>query len=223
MWDPDVTEYIHQKCMVGDHFTVEAILQATPEKALVRCGRMQVPPLFYACRHGHVKVARVLLDSGFTDKQIDGGSSGSGWSALHEACFGNHTEVVHLLLRRGADPDVTVKYSGLTPLVQAAKRGNADICEALLQTGADPWKVSVDGRHALACALASPPTSASGSEACSRVLDRYMRWHALARARCRVEVEVQTGWSPVPFGVMEVAVHTLNDDLFRSLLAYFVT
>lgn len=144
-----MTEYLHQKCMAGDQFTVKANLRATPEKALVRCGRMQVPPLFYACRYGHAKVVHVLLDLIPPDlippdHQLDGGR---GWSALHDACFGNHTDVVWLLLRRGADPNVTVHNSGLTPLIQAAKRGNANICEALLRAGADPWKIFVDDRH----------------------------------------------------------------------------
>eukprot|EP01043_Picozoa_sp_COSAG02_P059318 COSAG02_NODE_7537_length_2969_cov_24.612892_5_plen_215_part_01 len=50
-------------------------------------------------RRGHVNVARLLLDAG---AKVDAQNAG-GYSALMLACYWNHSEMVNLLLSKGAD------------------------------------------------------------------------------------------------------------------------
>lgn len=146
--DPDVTEYVHYKCMTGDHYSVANILYHSPSKVHCLDGRLSVPPLFYACRYGHVKVCRVLLDA-----DADIAFSRQGWTALHEACSFNHVDIVRLLLERGANPNATVSWSGMTPLMHAARRNFLGVCKALIGDGGggdtDVWQRNLDGKTAL--------------------------------------------------------------------------
>lgn len=143
--DPDVTQYVHYKCMVGDHYSVANLLNHSPCKVSSLDGRLEVPPLFYASRYGHVKVCRVLLDRG-----ADIGFSRQGWTALHEACSFNHVDIVRLLLERGANPNAAVSWSGMTPLMHAARRNFRKVCDVLIGCGdTDVWLRNLDGKTAL--------------------------------------------------------------------------
>lgn len=142
--DPDVTEYVHYKCMTGDHYSVTNILNHSPSKVHSLDGRLAVPPLFYACRYGHLMVCRVLLDRG---ADID--FSRQGWTALHEASSFNHVDIVSLLLERGANPNATVSWSRMTPLMHAARRNFLWVCDVLIGGDADVWQRNLDGKTAL--------------------------------------------------------------------------
>jgi ankyrin repeat protein len=65
-----------------------------------------------------------------------------------------HTACVEVLLGRGADPDAPNDMS-LTPLVQAAVNGDADIVELLLQHGADVGAADEGGWGPLVWAVAN--------------------------------------------------------------------
>lgn len=142
--DPAFNEYIHLKSFQGDHYTVRKILGLDPTKVHSTNGRMTVPPLFYACRSGHVKVCQVLLQYG-----ADVNFQRQGWTCLHEACARNHLDVVAFLLVHHADPNATQTYSRMTGLMQAARRGFSQMCGLLLHHGADPWQRNADGKTAL--------------------------------------------------------------------------
>ena len=71
-------------------------------------------------------------------------------TALHSASSYGHTEVVALLLRRGADPDVVLRDSdGQTPLMLASAFGHVDACVELLHGGAKLDLADIYGDTAL--------------------------------------------------------------------------
>ena len=171
--DPDVTSYLHFKCMVGDHFTVSKILNQDPSKVHMLDGRLSVPPLFYACRYGHMRVCQLLIASGANIH-----FSRQGWTPLHEACSGNHVDVATLLLEKGVNPNVKVKWSGLTPLMHAARRNFQGLCELLVDADVDVWDKNVDGQTAF-------DLCSSYSKKCEEVLARKMKTTLLCEAYTR--------------------------------------
>ncbi|KAK4198852.1 hypothetical protein QBC40DRAFT_330363 [Triangularia verruculosa] len=94
-----------------------------------RCGRT---PLFIAAAMGHVKVCDTLIALG---AKVDHQDHIYGQSALHLAADQGQTDVVRLLLQRGADCNVR---GSVTPLWMATRSARVDIVEMLLQGGADP-------------------------------------------------------------------------------------
>lgn len=74
---------------------------------------------------------------------------------LHNASSFGHVEVVRLLLKHGADPNVKDNWQ-FTPLMEAAIKGKVEVCIVLLQNGADTASVNSEGKTPLE--LASPPT-----------------------------------------------------------------
>lgn len=186
--DSDLKEYIHVKCSAGDHHTVSLLLHQNPEKVHATSGTLGVPPLFFACRYGHARVVRILIEFG-----ADVDASSNGWSPLHEACHGQHVEVVNVLIGRGVNVNVATSYSGLTPLMQAARNGCMRLCEALLAAGADTWRENVDGKKAM---------DLTRSDGCNALLARHMRVGLVEKHR------LFFFWGKLP------------DDVFRRVLAY---
>ena len=211
--DPDVTRYIHLKAMVGDHFTVRKLLEEDPSKVHSTNGRLTVPPLFYACRYGHLKVCQVLLEfRANLHHQVQG------WAPLHEACAHNHVHVVEFLLSNGVDPDAALKYSGMTALMHAARRNFVPTCRLLVERGADLWARNVDGKTALE--FATEP----GSKVypyLEREMKREMLWKAWAIT------DKGLGHHPLPLptisyvsGVLHHVLQAFPQDLFVECLTY---
>jgi ankyrin repeat protein len=65
-----------------------------------------------------------------------------------------HSEIVQLLLERGADPTIETT-PGFTPLMFAARNGDVGMGEALLEAGIDVNDTSSDGTHVLPFAIAA--------------------------------------------------------------------
>lgn len=109
--------------------------------------------LMESCRDSHVDMVRALLDVAHMSVVIQ---DHAGKTALHYAVIADSADIVRLLLEAGAETDklaqnishdeiagISAHYAGLnntaiTPLMIAAAKGNAEICEALLDNGADP-------------------------------------------------------------------------------------
>ncbi|HEY0138859.1 MAG TPA: ankyrin repeat domain-containing protein, partial [Nannocystis sp.] len=88
-----------------------------------------------------------LLDAG---AEIDAKNTGAGGipTPLIAAAFCGHTEVVRLLLARGADVDA-VNSQGRNALVQAADQGHAEIVELLAHAGSAVDQPGLFGQTAL--------------------------------------------------------------------------
>lgn len=61
----------------------------------------------------------------------------TGYTALHEACFQGHLNVVKALITRKGNVDALSK-NGSTPLLVAAREGHTDICKELVNACAHP-------------------------------------------------------------------------------------
>lgn len=86
-----------------------------------------------AAMNGHVPAVKLLLDMGSDiNAQIETNRN----TALTLACFQGRAEVVSLLLDRKANVEHRAK-TGLTPLMEAASGGYAEVGRVLLDKGAD--------------------------------------------------------------------------------------
>jgi len=96
-----------------------------------------------------------LLDLLLKDRRVDMNIfSGDGFSPLHLAAFFNQFEVVHLLIKHGADVNIeSPNGSNLRPLHSAVTTGNKDITEILLAGGADPNVCQAGGYTPLMAAV----------------------------------------------------------------------
>jgi len=71
-----------------------------------------------------------------------------GFTALHWAAYGGHTDVVELLIANGADVNAK-NDSGFTPLHWAATWDNKAAAELLISKGADVNAKDIDGKTPL--------------------------------------------------------------------------
>lgn len=116
---------------------------------------------------GDLAKVRALLDQG-TDVNA---KSEYGATALSFASDKGHTEVVKLLLERGADPNVEDTFYGSTPLVWAVYNGRVEVVKLLVAagaktTGAVGMAVSRNQPEIVRTLLATgkiPPASLSGT------------------------------------------------------------
>ncbi len=75
-------------------------------------------PLLIAVFHGREEIAKLLIENGAAYKVVDR----AGNSPLHWAAFNGLYWVCQFLLNKGMSADVSTSW-GLTPLLQASKRG----------------------------------------------------------------------------------------------------
>jgi ankyrin repeat protein len=114
-----------------------------------------VTPLMECARTGAVVAVRSLLARGAS---VHARHARTGQTGLMWAAAGTHTEIVKLLIERGADVRVR-STGGFTPLMFAARSGGLDAARMLLQAGADVNDATAEHGTALVVA------SASGHEA----------------------------------------------------------
>ncbi|KAI1377192.1 hypothetical protein F4677DRAFT_459094 [Hypoxylon crocopeplum] len=96
-------------------------------------------PLTWAAEHGHVAVARRLLEKGANIEAKDI----VGCTPLYEAAYMGREAVVLLLLDNGASMEIVTKDDGWVPLLVASFYGHENIVRLLLEKGAD---IEVRGR-----------------------------------------------------------------------------
>jgi ankyrin repeat protein len=98
-----------------------------------------------AAYNGHTTVVRRLLERG-ADLTAQ---NAEGRTALMFAATGSFPKTVEVLLKAGADPNVTGEVEGWSALMFAAAEGRPEVVRALLDHGADPSLTDNDGDTAL--------------------------------------------------------------------------
>ncbi|XP_035677366.1 death-associated protein kinase 1-like [Branchiostoma floridae] len=117
----------------GDVQTVLRGLEAGVDVKVKRdWGWRDQTSLHVASRHGHTKVAELLIQNG-ADLEV---RDREDLTSLHVASKHGQTEVVELLIRHGVDLEAK-DYEQSTPLHLAAARGHTGTCELLIRSGAE--------------------------------------------------------------------------------------
>ena len=89
-------------------------------------------PLHISCRHGHLEIARLLLDRGSTAIDEKGGED---YTPLHHSSCNGYLEIATLLLDRGSTAIDERDCMGYTPLHGSCARGQLLIATLLLDQG----------------------------------------------------------------------------------------
>ncbi|KFP70703.1 PREDICTED: ankyrin repeat and SOCS box protein 3-like [Acanthisitta chloris] len=90
-------------------------------------------PLFLAVENKHTEVVKFLLQHG---ANVEGPHCWSGWNSLHQAAFQGSTEIMKVLLEKGASKNYRDDF-GITPLFVAAQYGQLESLRLLVSHGAD--------------------------------------------------------------------------------------
>jgi ankyrin repeat protein len=84
----------------------------------------------YACMHGHIEAAKLLLEKGAEINAIPGGFDYAG-TGLHYAALNGHRAMVEFLLQQGADPNIKDTKVGSTPSGWAEHGGHPELRDLL--------------------------------------------------------------------------------------------
>jgi CDK inhibitor PHO81 len=98
-------------------------------------------PLALACQHGYKDIVLLLLAHGAVSQP-----NSNGELPLHLAAHEGHAEICSLLLP-GSPQDLPDKYNEWTPLFHAARYGNLECVQLLLEAGHNPDAVDDVGRQ----------------------------------------------------------------------------
>lgn len=99
-----------------------------------------------------LEAASIAGDVNKVKEVLDRGGVNVNNGVLHKACIHGHTEVVALLLQRGANPELKLA-SGETCLHLAAFHGQLDVLKYLLEHNANLYNRTKDGKTALLLAV----------------------------------------------------------------------
>lgn len=163
--------------------------------------KLGISPLMLAAMNGHTAAVKLLLDMGSDiNAQIETNRN----TALTLACFQGRTEVVSLLVDRKANVEHRAK-TGLTPLMEAASGGYADVGRVLISKGAD---------------VNAPPVPSSRDTALTIAADKghYRFVELLLQHKAAVDVKNKKGQSSLwlacnggHFDVVQLLVHAGAD------------
>ena len=137
----DGTTALHWAAHLGDVTSTDLLLDAGADSnATTRNG---ATPLSLACYKGHAGVIERLLQAG-----EDPNSLVNGEPVLMMVARAGNPAALRVLLRHGADPNVSESARGQTPLMHAAAAGNVGAIEVLVQEGnpSTGSKANVDAR-----------------------------------------------------------------------------
>ena len=101
---------------------------------LAFAGFLSAAEIHDAIQHGDIAVVKALLES---DPGLITAVDEDGWTLLHEAAYGGHSDLVELLLSKGADINAATA-KGVNALGIAGERGHTEIVRILLKAGMSP-------------------------------------------------------------------------------------
>lgn len=188
--DSDGNTPLHHAARSSDPGVAALLRDAAAE--LDPLNREGLTPLGVACASGNWRLARFLLERGARPDPVGGqpallaaaggedddaaglslllkqkakvdARSRDGRTALHEAAYAGHMEMIETLLAAGADP-ATTDVQGRSAVLEAARSGRLTVLERLLEglpRGGLPEVTALDaaGRNALALASGAAPAT----------------------------------------------------------------
>ncbi|KAJ7445602.1 ankyrin repeat-containing domain protein, partial [Mycena latifolia] len=92
-------------------------------------------PLHLCCHNGYIEGVHSLLERGADVNEVIPGKGTWGRTPLYFAVKEGHTDIIRLLLKNNADPNIEVINSG-TVLDVASSQGNTEMVRVLLENGA---------------------------------------------------------------------------------------
>ena len=176
-------------------------------------------PLVTACRNNNLDFLNASsqlsrsIDYLFSNKEEDSKLEES-VSLLHVACSENNPEVVKLLLDRGADPNIKLPKSGLTPieLACADEQGDPEIVE-LLANCLFSFRVGVNAIHS----VKSPDFSADFTLLQLACRTQNVQTIKILLANQADPNAVAPGWSIPPLH-LACSSKTVDSEIVNSLL-----
>ncbi|XP_061662032.1 transient receptor potential cation channel subfamily A member 1b isoform X2 [Syngnathoides biaculeatus] len=138
---------LHYACRLGIHDSVRNMLGLSGQLGLACKSKDKKSALHFAAQYGRINTCHRLLET-ITDSRLLNEGDERGLTPLHLASRGGHTEVVRLLLRRGAL--FHSDYKGWTCLHHAASEGYTQTLDILLSANLKLLdKTDEDGNTAL--------------------------------------------------------------------------
>jgi len=189
---------IHTACALGRQADAERLLKANPQIANERDKRLQRSPLFWAVQRGDTDLVKLLIDSGadVNARALRYGEAGNvvtgpevwnrdekkntGETPLHLAAKGENTQIVQLLLEKGAEVNAQDE-DGTTPLDKAVYAGRTLNVKLLLERNADvngserrgsPLSSSYDRPEIMKLLLSKNPSQKALDDALSSAASR---------------------------------------------------
>ena len=150
---------------------------------IVLCGALSISALLSAAPPDTVADAAQLGDRDAVKALLKqaadvNAAQGDGMTALHWAAMKNDADLAQTLLYAGANVRAMTRIGNYTPLLLAAKNGNAAVMEPLLGNGADVNATTANGTTALMFAAASGNT-----DAVKLLLDKGAKINAVEETR----------------------------------------
>ncbi|XP_034933587.1 serine/threonine-protein phosphatase 6 regulatory ankyrin repeat subunit B-like [Chelonus insularis] len=137
-------------------------------------------PLHIATIHNNIELMTDYLDLGAKTDITDNENR---WTPLHHATMVRYSHAALLLLRRGANPNITDKF-GQSPIFNAVMGGEVDLVSNMVKYGADIYIPNKFGQTPLHLA-AQNPTSA------------VLRWFLDRNWNININVQNRKGQTPL--------------------------
>lgn len=116
-------------------------------------------------RKGDARLVDRYMDTQSGSIDLNAHTGREGTTPLIVAAEVNNTDIVKLLLKYGARPNVPNKFTCFTALMAAAKNSNIDMIKVLLKSGSDPLTIELIG--------GKTASRYAGNHKCLKLLDEY--------------------------------------------------
>ncbi|XP_067648882.1 ankyrin repeat, PH and SEC7 domain containing protein secG-like [Haliotis asinina] len=132
---------LHEACRIGDLQQVKHIMSRGSVNINSKDEKHGRTPLMVAAHEGHCRIFEFLITKGANKSEVDSDCK----NFLHWACMGAHVAMVDCLLQQYG----IVKNVRLSPLLQAAMKGNINVFELFACTGSNVSRVDLNGYNVL--------------------------------------------------------------------------